>query len=173
MKKRRKKKSGSPRIGGPGGLLGPSGNPTEVGGGESRVPAQEKQVDPAKMVLLDQLRCGGWGVPNREASVRCVPRWLSRWFEAGEVPSSWTSVRRGQAGGSLAELSGRGTVSGVPQLVVDVTKSVACPESIDCCGSSHGKGTMGDWWSSPPPFSKLTLHTRVLTSDSWPQRMRA
>ena len=32
---------------------------------------------------------------------------------------------------------------------------------------------MGDWWSSPPPFSTLTLHTRVLTSDSWPRRMRA
>ena len=68
-------------------------------------------------------------------------------------------------GGPQQSYPAEGQVSGVPQ---------ACGGCQQVrCGSSHGKGTMGDWWSSPPPFSTLTLHTRVLTSDSWPRRMRA
>ena len=99
--------------------------PKSVGGGGSRGAPRTGGPSGSRQdgFGLDQLRCGGWGVPNREASVRCVPRWLSRWFVAGEVPSSGTVAVR--LGGSLAELSGRGT-------------SVGCATSL--------------WWMSTSPW---------------------
>ena len=46
-------------------------------------------------------------------------------------------------GGPRQSYPAEGQVLGVPQACGGCHKSVACPESIDCCGSSHGKGTMG------------------------------
>ena len=51
-------------------------------------------------------------------------------------------------------------MSGVPQACGGCPQVRGVPRAHCFCGSSHGKGTVG------------TLHTRVLTSDSWPPRMR-
>ena len=82
-----------------------------------------------------------WGTPTSEDQV-----------DPAKMDMGWTN--------SIAEVGvsptwRQGQVSG---LVVDVNKSVACPESIDCCGSTWGIGCR-------VPFSTLTLHTCVLTSD--------
>ena len=90
--------------------------PTNVGGGESRgAPASEDQLDPAKMVL-------GWTNSVAEVGVSPTERQVSD-CQDGLSPQQWDLCP--SRSGSLW--------------------SVACPESIDCCGSSHGKGTMGDW----------------------------
>ena len=129
------RKSGSPRTGGPSGLLKPSGDPPMSVVEKVGEPPHRRNKCPmrAKMVV------------KMERSLAVGPLSVQQSYPA------------------------EGQVSGVPQACGGCQQ---VRESIDCCGS-HGKGTMGDWWSSPPPFSTLTLHTRVLTSDSWPRRMRA
>ena len=75
-------------------------------------------MDPAKMVL-------GWtsvpevgGVPNRETSVRCVPGRVIRQRDKCRV---------------------------CHEFVVDVHKSVACPERIVVAAVRMGKVRWGDW----------------------------
>ena len=110
------RKSGSPRIGGPGGLLRPSGDPTEVGVGESRgAPAQEDQVDPAKMVL-------GWTNSVAEVGVSPTERQVSACQDGcqdGLRPERSPAVRplsvTVRLVGPRQSYPAEGQVSGVPQ----------------------------------------------------------
>ena len=80
----------------------------------------------AKMVA--KMVSGRGGRPHSEDQVSGA---LPRWLQAG--------------GGPRQSSQAEGQVSGVCHdgLWWMSTSSVACPESIDCCGSSHGKGTTG------------------------------
>ena len=84
------------------------------------------------------VRCGGSGPQQRDKCPMSAKMVVKRWSEAGEVPSSGTSVRRDQAGGSPAELPGKGT-------------GVGCATSL--------------WWMSTSPWRAQS--TLLLRQFAW------